>query len=476
MLTPFRNRHLVLVYLLALIVAFGLGCTTREDPTEELIVCGNHTCGDLAMVTIDTNGPGGYRYLDAAISPDGTRVAFTADWDVIPSLPEEEVADPILNRQILVMPLPLDAFADTMLYRDPVPEISALGAELVHCRQFNSRIGGGLDVVSDDEAGTMTKGSPNWLDDSTLLFTARFERRDRIVKADISDLDRAQVTPVFYEPDDTLSTGFRFWYHRDPVLSPDRRWCLFVRFGCDDETNVEDANCDDQELWVIDMQTTGDPVEATAMQLTSGAAYLEDPSWSPDGSTICFAATTDLLGNESAFVAELFTIAFDAEAAATGVVPVDQDLSKITTTDLPAGDPIVGLHNTAPVFTPDGNEIFFVSSRRAPGSTQRGRNLWRVPVSGRLEPEMVFFSRYDDGDPAFDLATGTLLFSSRMGFPTEMLDALEQETLDFFTNVYNDTAAIPLTVFEIERRAADEREELELFEDKMTHLFLFRGF
>ncbi|MEZ4387597.1 MAG: hypothetical protein R3D98_08480 [Candidatus Krumholzibacteriia bacterium] len=475
-MTRFRDRYLVFAYVLVLLGIFALGCTTRQDPSEELIVCGNHTCGDLTMVTIDTNGPGGYQYLEPAISPDGTRVAFTADWEVIPSLPEEDIDDPILNRQILVMPLPIDAWSDTMNFRDPVPSVALLGAELVHCRQFISEIGGSATIIDNDQAGTMTKSGPNWIDDNTLLFNARFSRRDRLVKVDISNPDQAEVTPIFYEPDDTLATGFRYYYHQDPMLSPDKRWCVFTRFGCDDEPNVEGVDCDGESLWVIDMTTTDDPTSVLAVELTSEAAYIEDPTWSPDGRKICFSATTDLVGNASGFVAELFTITFDPAQVETGIVPLDQGLRRVTTTEVSAGDPLVGLHNQAPVFTADGSEIVFVSSRRAPGATQRGRNLWRVPADGRLEPELLFFSRFDDLDPTFDWQDGLFLFSSRMGFPTEMLDALQQETLDFLTNVYNDTAIFPLTEVEIQRRAADEREELELFEDKMAHMYLFRGF
>ncbi len=322
----------------------------------------------------------------------------------------------------------------------------------------------------------MTKASPNWIDENTLLFGARFSRRDRLVSVDISTPDQSQVTPVFYEPDDLAEPITQFWYHHDPRLSPDKRWCVFTRFGCDDEPNVEDVDCDGESIWVIDMTTTSDPKNVLALQLTSEAALMEDPTWSPDGRSICFSSTTDLVGDANGFVGELFRVSFDPDAAATGIVPLDSDLRRVTTTELSSNDPLVGLHNQGPVFTADGRDIVFVSSRRAPGSTQRGRNLWRVPADGRLEPELLFFSRFDDVDPTFDWDTGQFLFSSRMGFPTEMLDALEQETIDFLTNVYNDTALYPLTDVEILRQASDEREELELFEDKMAHMYLFRGF
>lgn len=471
-MTRFRNRYLVFAYMTALLAAFVLGCGADDEEAETLVVCGNHTCGDLTMVTIDTNGVGGYQYLEPAISPDGTRVAFTADWEAIPSIDPEELDNPILNRQVLVMPLPVDPWDESMAFRDPVESVEDLGAVLVLLDGFES-----LDTISDDDAERMTKNSPSWIDDNTLLFQTRFLQRDRLVRVDISDPGQAVVTPVFYEPEDLVqSGGGQFIYHHDPAVSPDGRWCAFTRFRCDDFPNQEGTNCEGEALWVLDLSTTSDPAAALAVRLTGEAAFMEDPTWSPDGRTICFSATTDLVGNSGGFVAELFTVAFDPVEAASGSVALDRDLRRVTTTMVSAGDPLVGLTNQSPVFTADGRDIIFVSSRRAPGSTQRGRNLWRVPADGRLEPEMIFFSRFDDFDPTLDWSTGTLLMTSRMGFPTEMLNGLAQKYYHFYTVVYNDTSASPLTEVEIQRRVTDLVEELGRFADKMSHLFLFRGF
>jgi hypothetical protein len=62
-----------------------------------------------------------------------------------------------------------------------------------------------------------------------------------------------------------------------------------------------------------------------------------------------------------------------------------------------------------------------------------------------------------------------------MGFPSEVLDALEQKAIDRLW-AENEDLEVPLTEVEILRRAADEREELAFFEDVMSHLFLYRGF
>lgn len=467
----FRNRFVVAAYLLLLAAALIAGCSTKEDPAEVLVTCGNHSCGQLAMVTIDTSSDG-FQYLEPDFSPDGTRIAFSADWAVIPSV--EEVGDAILTRQILIAPVPADIWADTMLYRNPVENITDLGAELVRLNAFVSIVFGVPNAVSD--AVDINKASPIWYDDNTLVFMARFSRRDRMLIADVSNPASVDPAVLFYEPDDLETTGGTLYYHNDPALSPDGRWLVFKRFGCDGDPNVEGTDCEDMELWVLDMETAiADPTNVTAFPVTSGAAWMEDPTWSPDGRSICFASTTDLIDLND--WQELFRVDFDPLEAETGVVTVDHNLRRLTTTDVTEGDPLIGLQNYSPVYSSDGSSIYFVSSRRTPASTLRTRSIWQIPADGRLEPSLTFFSRYDDVDPTIYVPTGTLLLSSRMGFPTEVLDALEQETIDYYINEYNaDPENIPLSDVEIERRAADEREDLEFFEDVMSHLYMFRGF
>jgi len=466
----FRNRYVVVLYLLVLATALAVCCSSKDDPDETLVMCGNHSCGELAMVTIDTSSDG-FQYLDPAISPAGDRILFTADWAVIPSDPD--ITEPLLTRQLLVMPIPADIWADTRVYRNPVESITNLGGELLRVDPFTSLIGvehGLFDAID------YTKGNPLWIDDHTVLFKMRFDRRDRFVIGDITDVRHVTIQVVLYEPDDLLETGGVIIYHDNPALSPDGRWLAFTRYSCDGDPNQPDTDCSNQSLWILDMTTIADPTAATYFQATSEAAGLSTPAWSPDGRMVCFSATTDLVGAASGTMTEIFRIDFDPEEAASGAGGLDRNLRRLTTTDVAEGDPLVGLQNYAPVFNENGDEIYFVSSRRAPATTQRGRSIWRIPADGRLEPELLFFSRSDDIDPTVYWPQGTLRFSSRMGFPTEMLDALQQEYFDFLTYVYNDTAESPLSEVEIERRTADAREELEFFQDVMAHLFLFRGF
>jgi Tol biopolymer transport system component len=202
-------------------------------------------------------------------------------------------------------------------------------------------------------------------------------------------------------------------------------------------------------------------------------AEVEDPVWSPDGHTLAFGGTLDLVGEAGDNGLELFTVAFDTTGlAANGAVELNRNLHRVTYSPSEFGNPIDdAIRNYAPVFSMDGSEIFFVSSRRAPATTLYDRNIWRVVADGRLEPQIVFFSRQDDVDPTLDPVTGGLIICSKMGFPTEMLDRLEREAIERLEAENPDWSPV-----EIEQAATAERRELEFFAGVMSHIFVFEDF
>ena len=68
-----------LVAVTAAVALLAIGCSLEPEVSETLDISGNHTTGDLVMVTSDTSSDG-YQYLEPDLSPDGTRLAFSIDW------------------------------------------------------------------------------------------------------------------------------------------------------------------------------------------------------------------------------------------------------------------------------------------------------------------------------------------------------------------------------------------------------------
>ena len=133
-MTWLRNRCLPMAYLALLATLVVVGCTSKEDPSETLTVCGNHSCGELVMVTTDTSSDG-YHYLSPRLSPDGTTIAFTCDWWSLPSDPRYAGDDYFVNyRQVGLIPVQTGV--------EPAANLAALGARLVRLQDFNLLISG----------------------------------------------------------------------------------------------------------------------------------------------------------------------------------------------------------------------------------------------------------------------------------------------------------------------------------------------
>ena len=66
-------------------------------------------------------------------------------------------------------------------------------------------------------------------------------------------------------------------------------------------------------------------------------------------------------------------------------------------------------------------------------------------------------------------ADGSLLVSSQLGFTTEMLDQMEEESYQRLRQLEPD-----LTDLEKRKAAAEDRNTLELFEGVMSHLYIYR--
>ncbi|MHB8078132.1 MAG: TolB family protein [Candidatus Krumholzibacteriia bacterium] len=453
-MTRFKSPALPLLYCGLLLTALVVGCSTRETPNETLVLEGNHSPGTLTMVTTDTSSDG-YNYLEPSLSPDGTRIAFTADWAALPSTDHLPETLPTI-RQLVIMPNRVGV--------EPEQHLAQSGAALVPFRSpCRLALPGGVYWLVYPLTDAQ-KGSPCWLDNQTLVFWMHTIRGDRLCRA---DLTQTSIVPeiIYCESEDFLAAG-RFWQHRDPAVSPDGQWVVFSRFGAAGNTPDSLQTYTKQQLWLVSLNRT----PQIALPLTSEGALVENPAWSADGSRIAFDATLDLIGGGSFYGNEIFSITFDGAQAASGAVPLDQGLKRLTFTSIPDGNPIP-IENTKPSFSADGSTLVFTSTRRAPSLTLHDRSIWRIPSDGRLEPVIAFFSREDDVQARFAPGSNNLLvLSSAMGFPTEMLDRLEQEARDAIR------AADPLlNDVQVNQLAAAKRIELEYFARVMTHLFTFQG-
>jgi hypothetical protein len=457
-----KPSALAVLYLGLLLAALLAGCTSRETPSEVLITCGNHSCGDLMMVTTDTSSDG-FQYLEPELSPDGTTILFTADFMALP--PDRPPDTPPPNRILVMMPLAAGT--------DPRTDLRESGAVRVQIGPGRIYYQGELQNYWPDDVLNQTyvdRGSPGWVDMQTIYCWFQTPRGNRLflIHLDAGDAFGRAWEEIYAEPDDSLISG-GFWEHNDPALSPDGQWMAFTRFGATDAGDL--STYTQQALWVISMADLAVRPTPYAFPLTSDVAQIGAPTWSPDGGTIVFHASLDMDGQIGATGTELFTIDFDTTGlAANGGVQLDRNLHRLTHTEIDPGSPINGIENRGPVYNADGSRIVFVSNRRAPSITLHDRNIWWIPSDGRLEPEILYFTRDDDVDPAIPPGTGMLLFSSSLGFPTEMLDRLEEQA---YYRILQENPNI--TPPEATVLAADERRQLEYFERVMSHIYVFTG-
>ncbi len=457
-----HNRILMFAWTILMLVLVTIGCTSKEDPSETLVVCGNHSCGEMYMVTTDTSSEG-FHYLNPSLSPNGSQILFTADWKAFPAVRDYDNAPFAEFRQMLVMPRDQITF-------DPVDSLHTQQAQLIRLSGSSIPVGGSGQGEDLGEILNARKGDPIWIDDNSILFWVTLSRGNRFFIADISNPAMAVAVPAFMEEVDNESIPF-YWHHVEPCLSPDGRWVAFTRAGCG--APDDPSTCTNVTLHILDMESVGQDEYGYASRvfpLTNEYSRVEKPSWSPDGTKIVFSGGMDVAGLQG-FGTELYTIDFDTTGLSSDNLVLDNNIQRLTYTEYTSGDPIQGMTNTSPKYTVDGQRIIFVSTKRVPSITLRDRNIWVIPADGSLEPEIYFHTRFDDYEPSIN-PDGSILLSTSMGFSEDELDRLEE---DAYQDIYEENILENLGKSEVVMRgeAAEQRQQLQFFEGVMSHIYIF---
>jgi len=439
------QRIILTVVAITVVGVFIIGCSTRPEVSETLPMTGNHSPGDLFMVTADTSSDG-YHYLEPQMSPDNSRIVFTADWSALPPTSHPPEIPPLVRQLIVIDAVRQDA---------PLNSLEQSGAQLV-------RIAAGGELMD------IQKGTPSWISDQSLLFWLETGNGARLARVELPNPvpeELLQPEILYNEPEDSNPAAYQFYEHREPALSPDGRWIAFSKFGyIIDNYPIPVTG---QSIWIMEMPQPGIQSEIV-FQITEEAAVATEPSWSPDGSKLVFQATTDITGAPELGPKEIFTVDFDTTGYAQNEIVLNRNLNRLTNSENNNGSPI-SIRNQSPVFSPDGQNIVFISDRRAPSITLREKSIWSIPSDGGLEPSILFFSRYDDVDVSYAPGlNNSIIISSAMGYPTEMLDLIEQEA---FNRIMEEDPGI--TEVHAASQAAAIRTELEFFEGVMSHIMVF---
>jgi Tol biopolymer transport system component len=338
--------------------------------------------GDLAPVTSDTLT---VDHLAPAISPDGTRVAFSTDYW---ALDFEDNSSNQRNIAILDLPAPGEV-------RTPVQRLVDVG---------NARRLVFSSVPMDDGAGAFTQfrgnlfADPAWHPDGVRMAVVVPNNTNSLDRLFVFELDFAGATNLAVEGinveliDDVDLDADPFlnqYHYSTPAFSPNGEWVAYSRYF------FKPANPDINQpaVSVLPSIFAYNLQDGRVVRVTSGSPVEWDPSWSPDGGEIVFASSRGTATGQS----EIFKVRFDpanpvTEGGNDGAVRLT-----FTDTDPRPKIPVGAMH---PIWMPN-DRIVFTSTQRPPCSSQRDRNIWSMDSAGG-DAFLVFETRTDDHFPAAD--------------------------------------------------------------------------
>ena len=197
-------------------------------------------------------------------------------------------------------------------------------------------------------------------------------------------------------------------YDYQPDCSPDGRWVAYVSY-----------RHDALELWVFDFETR------QSHRLTSGGAVNVEPRFSPDGKRLAFVSTS-YNGRFHIFVGDF------GGGELTGV----RRLTGETRSNLPRFYYSEFDHEISPTWSPDGEELIFVSNR---GHIYGTGGIWRMKAQPGAEPREIHNEETAwKARPDFSPDGKRIIYASYLGGQWHQLWALPSEGGDPFPLSYGD--------------------------------------
>ena len=205
---------------------------------------------------------------------------------------------------------------------------------------------------------------------------------------------------------DQLTAGPGYDYQ--PDCSPDGRWGVYVKYG-------KDA----LELWALNLET------GQTHPLTTGGAVNVEPRFSPDGKSLAFVSTS-YHGHFHIFIGQF----------RDGKLANIQRLTGETRGSLPRFYYSEFDHEISPAWSPDGQELIFVSNR---GHIYGTGGLWRMKAEAGAEAREIHYEETAwKARPDFSPDGKKIVYASYLGQQWHQLWVMPSAGGDVFPLSYGD--------------------------------------
>lgn len=194
-------------------------------------------------------------------------------------------------------------------------------------------------------------------------------------------------------------------YASGPSVSPNSQEIAYFFHGA--ASNAE-------TIGVVNSDGTSDRILIQA----PNDVNLENLTWTPDGQKLLFAANADLTcqGTQCTLVALQPGRSLTRNATPSDLFLINKDgtnLKKITNLDSPQyGDNAPNVNR--PIFSPDGDTIYFLSDKRAAPNDSATINLWSISVDGTNLKQLSHFQNVKFGKLQFNYNKTRIFFSSNL--------------------------------------------------------------